>query len=502
MTIISYATAAGAVLLAFAAGAAFAGNGFHLSWSGEFLAVPVMMNNNIDLDNSDKKDEITYLSAALYISGHLYYRQSAGLHLALRTEQKSGYTLPLKEKVTTYYGAYERDDLFDYVPHLEELYADFQIGSSCRRIKIGLFPIRSDSMTLSNKHENYGMSYIYARDNYTYEFFFGVCDWNNELYVGGGTEAESERRKGKNRSNAYFSYFQGRYENHSQKFLLYTAVLHDVTSPEDRLTFLNRKVKKSTLGMVGFRYGFDTPRTGWRLEAARNFGKDEVEGAADFNHKGYLISGRSSLFWGMFEFYINFIIASGNEWDENEYFSDSFGFDENEAFSFYSPGNMWLFDSRYPTYLGPAAATGSGWGLNYGIGRPGIFNDPHLPSNIILYNLGIESHILNGLEASTDFYYLKSHRSGIGMRDVGGDLKKWETFKLPRTLGSEVDFHLSYRYSSELSFSLMVGYFLPMDYYEAKRDDDDPYGIFPRLNDSGKTDGVCQAELGIRLKMF
>lgn len=111
---------------------------------------------------------------------------------------------------------------------------------------------------------------------------------------------------------------------------------------------------------------------------------------------------------------------------------------------------------------------GGGWGLNYGINRPGTFADLRLLENIILLNLGSGYKFTDKLSADLNWWYLKAAESGVGT--LAGEAKK-----LSSSLGQEIDLSLEYLLNKNLTLNLLSGYFFPGKFYREERDARKPF---------------------------
>jgi hypothetical protein len=171
----------------------------------------------------------------------------------------------------------------------------------------------------------------------------------------------------------------------------------------------------------------------------------------------------------------------------------AFSSQKNRAFSVYSPLNTTLADSVYPGFTDmPLVAMGNGWGLNYGISRPGTFNDPRLLDNLILFNVGSDFQISEKISLSLDWWRLQCVERGIGTLNGSA-------IELSRNLGDEIDASLNYAVHKNVSLSLGAGYFFPGAYYKETRDDTSGSLLTPFVRGDGGKSGAYQVELSITL---
>jgi len=167
---------------------------------------------------------------------------------------------------------------------------------------------------------------------------------------------------------------------------------------------------------------------------------------------------------------------------------------KNRAFSAYSPFNTNLADSLYPDPENlPLVAMGSGYGLNYGIGRPTTFEDPYLLDNIILFDLGMDYQLTDRLSLSLDWWHLRAVERGVGT--LGGVSRE-----LSPDLGDEIDLFFNYEMNENITLSLFGGYFFPGRFYKEERDDTEGSLFTPFVRGDGEIDGAYQAELSLILE--
>lgn len=137
-------------------------------------------------------------------------------------------------------------------------------------------------------------------------------------------------------------------------------------------------------------------------------------------------------------------------------------------------------------------AMGNGYGLNYGINRPGTFLDPFLPDNIIFGNLGFDYQCTDKLSFTLDWWHLRAKERGIGTFE--GFAKELST-----DLGNEVDVFVSYEFSKNFSVELSAGYFFPGRFYKEERDDTEGSLLTPFVRGDGKADNAYQIELSFTI---
>ncbi len=277
----------------------------------------------------------------------------------------------------------------------------------------------------------------------------------------------------------------------------YIGVLFDTTNSK-RASVFAAPTHRDILGTYGANWAVNLDKLSFSIEAARNFGKAKSSDDMfkDVYHTGYAFYSDVSYSLDKFIPHSRFFYASGNKVtiemvDNGDAVLNS---GKNRAFSSYSPFNTTIADNHYPGYESiPMVAMGNGYGLNYGVSRPGTFADTRCPENVILPNLGFEYTLSEKISFSLDWWYLLSEQNGIGT--FNGSAKK-----LSRDLGQEIDFSSSYTINDNVSFIFAGGYFSPGDFYKEERDDTAGSLFSPYVRGDGKANGAYQLELSMEVK--
>ena len=140
----------------------------------------------------------------------------------------------------------------------------------------------------------------------------------------------------------------------------------------------------------------------------------------------------------------------------------------------------------------PIVAMGGGYGLNYGIPRPGIFYSGDF-ENLIMPSVGFDYNFTDKLCLGVYGYYLSAFNRPVGSLDNEGKY-------LSRDLGYEVDLFIDYKVNPQMTLSFLGGYFFPGKFYKEKRDDLDGSLFSPYLRGDGLADNAYQIEFSVELK--
>jgi hypothetical protein len=167
---------------------------------------------------------------------------------------------------------------------------------------------------------------------------------------------------------------------------------------------------------------------------------------------------------------------------------------KNRAFSYSSPTNRNLSDTVSSSNVDmlPIVAMGGGYGLNYGVGRPGTFYSGDF-ENLVMPSLGFDYNFTDKLCVSLYGYYLRAFNRPVGTLDG-------ESRYLSRDLGIEADFFVDYKATEHISVGFLGGYFIPGKYYKEKRDDVDGSMFSPYVRGDGQANNAYQFEFYVELK--
>ena len=463
----------------------------------------ITLNNNIDLDNHIKDDSTAYIGFD-YSLGFDFICKESSMELFLKLERNGpyGYGAPLFIHNTLYTSvtkvdSYRNDEL---LPQITELWADVPVFDLPLKIKSGLYAYEAgNGLSLGGAYENYGLSLVYdAGEKLKFEFYYCRPDLARKSYLGERPGQDKEQGIDYQDTVGNFFALDSNIALDRHTIQPYVGVLIDNTG-QARASNFSAPVKNDLLGTFGVSWAADLDKISFNFEAARNFGRAESSDDAfgDVEHAGYAVYTNASYAYGDFSPHAQFIYASGNkvtaEMVDNGDPVLTGG--KNSAFSVYSPLNTNLSDSIYPGYTGisrPLVAMGSGYGLNYGIARPGSYYDPYLLENIILSGLGFEWAPTEKISFIFDWWYFMAAEEGVGV--YNGSARK-----LSCDLGNEIDASCAYVFNDSVSLSLSGGYFFPGRFYKEERSDDTGSLFTPFIRGDGKADGAYQIELSLSL---
>ena len=270
----------------------------------------------------------------------------------------------------------------------------------------------------------------------------------------------------------------------------------------DNFNLNGTRVNDDLLGTVGIDLNLNFTRFNFGIEFARNFGEANSTNSAiadrgDISHKGWLLVTDAGYNLGIVRPKGKFVWSSGPTSSRRDLTDFRYRSRNNRTFSVYTPTNANTFDAHYQrTGIGPYLATASTYLLNFGLDRPGIFNDPFVIENIIFLNGGLEFFPIKKMYLSIDYWNMHADEPGFGLNSAG------QAVKLPSELGHEIDFFTSYGITSRLTVNLQGGFFFPGKYYRKDRRDTFSRGdlgfspVLPR-NGRGNPDVAFLMALGL-----
>lgn len=433
----------------------------------------VTLKNAVDLDSKNSDDTSTYLGLDYSLGFDLKSRDS-GPEFFLKLERNGPYDydapLFIHNTLRTSAGEVERYSENDILPRVEEFWADIPAGKMPLRLKSGLFAYDGTGYGFASAqaYENYGFSLYSAPGDIKWRVYYCKPDLANKNYLGPRIKQERAQGIDYERNKANFFSADMTLPAGKNTFQPYAQLLTD-RSGDSRLNLFSTPTHEDLLGTVGVAWNFSGDDLSIGVEMARNFGKAKSSDEAfkDTTHAGYMLYAEASYAIRKFIPHLRSALASGNkvttEMVDNGDATLTSG--KNRAFSSYSPFNTNLADSIYPNVeTVPLVAMGGGWGLNYGINRPGTFADARLFDNLVLANLGFDYKCTDKLTITVDWWYLRSKEKGVGT--FAG-----ESRELSADLGHEIDVSFNYALNERVTLSLLTGYFLPGSFYKEERDD-------------------------------
>ena len=134
---------------------------------------------------------------------------------------------------------------------------------------------------------------------------------------------------------------------------------------------------------------------------------------------------------------------------------------------------------------------GGGYGLNYGVPRPGTFFSADF-ENLIMPSIGFDYNFTDKLCVSLYGYYLRAFNRPVGT--LYGESKY-----LSQDLGMEADLFVDYKATEHIKVGFLGGYFIPGRYYKEKRDDENGSPFSPFVRGDGSANNAYQLEFYVEL---
>lgn len=481
----------------------------HLRLGNEVRLGVSAMGNVVDL-GEDGSDTQVYANIVARHGLTLSYRGQASLFGEVEFSGPSRYAAPLFgddpiRNATGEVSAYldTEDVILPKITQLGVRWTTTAVRGMPVTLQAGLIPHQvADTYALSGKYANLGATLSGQGERIFWRLHYERPDQNHRLWLGG--RPAQEQAFGYDDTKADFYAIDAAVTAGPALIRPYLSLLADDTAPEDRASLFAAPIEKDRLWTAGSALRLALGPVDAHMEGAFNFGEATSADPAigSIPHEGWMARARGSVFLGVFQPFAQVMAASGNRLPQSEFDSlEAFRPKANRAFSVYSPFNLLLFDTRYPDFLSPVVASGSGFSLNTGIPRPGSYGDPHLLENLVAVNAGVTMRWGPYFLAQASWWLLRSLEPGYGLalvEEVQG-IPRFETISLPQELGHEIDLYAQYRLTDAVRLTALVGCFLPGAYYETRRDDDDPYGLSPVVSPSGNPKTAFQLEAGVEL---
>lgn len=498
---------------------------FTVTTDGYFATDFVLSKNAVDLDNKDKKDSFGYIGMTYRLNVDAMYKDNVEVFLGFERIGPCNYDVPVlgRRSVPTSFGNVEHYRNRELLPELKEWFLDVKapwITAYPIRTKVGLFPFQvGNGFAVSGYYQNYGVQIYHPGETLAWHFNYLKPNWNNYAILGQTIPQEKTFGRGYFHTQADLFELDAIYQWKKPEgaswsvpggsFQPYISFLSDRTGDLKRNNLFETQTHQDLLGTLGADLNLEFGRLSLGFEAARNFGKAKattgdfsvdpdtgdvlVSGNKDVVHRGYLLYADAA--YDLKEYWLTprskVVVASGNK--SNDSSDGLLHGSTNRAFSCYSPLNTNLSYSVYgPQKIGPLLFMGNAWGNNYGVFRPGTFNDPYQFENLITPNVGLDIMPHPKLTLTIDWWYFSAFEKGVG---------SWngESRKLSRDLGNEFDFGAILEMTKYLDISLGLGYFIPGDYYRAERDDVGTT-FSPLVNTDGVANRAVYFESHITLK--
>jgi hypothetical protein len=456
------------------------------------------ISNTTDL-SSDSDDNASYLAYTYDIGFYLKNHNSSEFFLKITRATRANYDAPVSGgKIMTWPGLefVKYASTESVLPRLTEFWTDIPIleESTNTRLKLGLFPNVLGNGFVGGKYENYGFSFYNVSKTFQYCFHAEMKDYNNKINL--GPSLDQEKAFAFENTNAYLltGDFNVKLGKHS--FEPYVSYLRDTTLNSSRANLVGIPTDEDNLGTIGIMSIINLEPLSFNLEYAKNFGqiKSSSSQYPDITHKGSLVYGNASLsIADVFVPRAGIIMASGNKITNADLENAKLNGDSNNAFSVYSPSNIYLFDTQYPKKSGPFIATGSGHAVNYGVPRQGTFSNANLLENLDARTFGFGFIPSDVTYFSVDYWMLNSIEGYPGTNSLTDGSSR----ELSKNLGAEINIFGSLSIGKDMLVNLIYAYFIPGDYYKEIRNQYSGTGFVPLVRGDGKADPISQIEIGI-----
>lgn len=464
------------------------------------------MDNDIGVFPGDSHREFSRQTGLQYeIPMSLTSGENFELFLRLQRLGRADYA-PIIEsnRYVTLFGEVPTYDFDEMMPRIRTMYVDVpvvDVGVPVR-VRVGLIPyVVGGAYALGGKYEQYGMDLYNREGPVKLRLHYDRPDLVSGTYLG-IQRPEAERGT---RDDADGDFFAGDLSNQTRlgpvtlDTQFYAGLLRDETRASMRRTgkvrrpvpiFSGTQTDLDNLWTAGLAANFRIGDLILGVEGARNFGEAEsrLAGVPDIEHTGWMTVARAAYAWGIVTPRVKFLYTSSNSFSRSDlarFFGNPAGSANditfkprkaNRAFSVYSPTNEKFLDSHYWKALGPLVATAAGYGVNFGIPRPGTFGDPHILENLMMLNGGVDVALTRRLTLGLDYYYMRALEAGYG---IPADLNNpaqftpailhQRAFALSPDLGHELDLTAKYRLHRNVAIGLQTGVFLPGEYYRERR---------------------------------
>jgi len=460
----------------------------------------VTLKNVVDLDSHNRDDHTTYLGIDYSLALDAKFKDSGNeFYLKLERNGPYDYDAPLfiHNTLITSGGRVEAYRNTELLPQVEELWLDNQLWGGFG-LKTGLYIYEvGNGFSLNGSYENYGVTlYRQAKDIF-WRLYYCRPDLVYKNHLGPHIQQEEDQGQKYEPNAANFFATDLKITAGKQTFWPYIGMLADYTSSGKRSDLFAAAVKRDLLGTFGAAWEYAADNFTFKLEAARNFGYAQSENSEyrDIEHTGYMFYAAFDYILGKFVPELQFLFCSGNKatLDMAQNQDELYVSGKNRAFSYYSPTNINLGDAVCSSNADmlPIVAMGGGYGLNYGVTRPGTFSAGDF-ENLIMPSIGFDYNFTDKLCVSLYGYYLRAFNRPVGTLDG-------ESRFLSRDLGMEADLFVDYKATDHISVGFLGGYFIPGKYYKERRDDTTGSMFSPYVRGDGHANNAYQFEFYVEL---
>jgi hypothetical protein len=461
----------------------------------------VSFKNVVGLDSHNKDDQTTYLGIdySFAINGEL---KNSGSKFYLKLERNGPYDydapLFIHNTLINSGGRVEKYRNAELLPQVEEFWWDTKLWSNFG-LKAGMYIYEvGNGFSLNGGYENYGATLYYQTQNIFWRLYYCRPDLVYKNPLGPHIPQEEVQGQKYEPNAANFFATDVKVSVGKQIFWPYVGMLADYTSSGKRDNLFAAPIKRDLLGTFGAAWEYAADDFTLKLEAARNFGYAQSQDSEykDIQHTGYMFYSGLNYVLGKFVPELQFLFCSGNKatLDMATNADELYVSGKNRAFSYSSPTNRFLSDSVSSSNVDmlPIVAMGGGYGLNYGVPRPGTFYSGDF-ENLIMPSIGFDYNFTDKLCVSLYGYYLRACNRPVGTLNGEGKY-------LSRDLGVEADLFVDYKATQQITVGFLGGYFIPGRYYKEKRSDVDGSLFSPYVRGDGNANNAYQFEFYVEIK--
>jgi hypothetical protein len=477
------------------------GKNYIMEASPDFRTDFIMQENNNDLNTKIRDDRVQYIAIDYSLPFDLKFKEG-GPEFFVQFQRNGVYDydapVVINNTLNTYLGKFYGYHGSELLPKVKEYWADIPVvPEKDIRFKAGLFKYEvGHGISLNGSYQNYSLDLYSNNENFSWNFYTCWPDFANKQLLGPYIKQEKPQAVDYEHSKTYFLATDMTVSLEHFSVQPYVGILMDFSEGK-RLNYFQTPTRDDILGTVGISWDFTFDKLEISAEWARNFGQANAsqEGLDNVVHQGYAVYADASYTIGTFVPRSHFVFASGNKLTTDMITNGDtlYPGTKNNAFSVYSPFNGYLADSIYPgTTVGPLVAMGNGYGLNYGVRRPGTFGDPAQIENLVLFSVGFEHKFIEKAVLSFDWWYLANAEKGIGMYNNVPKVISPE-------LGNEVDLSFEYTATKNVTLRIGSGIFFPGPAFREERDDVNGSLFTPFVRGDGKADPAYQLELSAEI---
>jgi len=460
----------------------------------------VSFKNVVDLDSHNQDDQTAYLGIDYSFAINGEFKNSGDkFYLKLERNGPYDYDAPLfiHNTLINSGGRVEKYRNAQLLPQVEEFWLENKLGGNFG-LKAGLYIYEvGNGFSLNGGYENYGVTLYRQAQNMYWRLYYCRPDLVYKNILGPHIQQEEDQGQKYEPNAANFFATDVKITAGKQIFWPYVGMLADYTSSGKRDNLFAAPIDRDLLGTFGTAWEYAADNFTLKLEAARNFGYAHSQDSEykNIQHTGYMFYSGFDYVLGKFVPELQFLFCSGNKGtlDMAANPDELYVSGKNRAFSYSSPTNRNLSDTVSSSNVDmlPIVAMGGGYGLNYGVPRPGTFYSGDF-ENLIMPSLGFDYNFTDKLCVSLYGYYLRAFNRPVGTLD--GQSKY-----LSRDLGMEADLFIDYQATKQISVGFLGGYFIPGKYYQEKRDlDATPFS--PYVRGDGHANNAYQFEFYVELK--